>query len=461
MSDKRHESTSKPLNRAAPKGEAVTQVRTKLPFREKFAYFCVNIGNIPIMTLANSLLSFYYTEVLGMNPIAVGTLFLAARVFDGIDDPLTGFVIDHLRDSKFGKFRKVLLVGVTLCSLNYLVLWIGPAHAGGLQMAVAYVSYLLLGVTFSIMDIALNSMLPVLTSDLNERSKLSSVKVAGYGVGALACGVVAPKLISVFGGGVRAYEIVISIFVGIVLLFSVGGALGIRQRLTFENRENYHVKDLLRILAQKPLLVTFGASLVYGTGCAFATTTNPYYAEHVLGKMDLMVWFTLSMAAGMIPVVFLAPPLTKRFGKKPVYGGGMILAGAGLLVRLIAPSSLPVVIVSCVLYGLGLAFCMVLFYGVQADNTDYIDFTMQKRSEGAVSATASMITKISNGLGGALPLYILGMTKTSAGTYSAAGLAISNAVLPAVLCLAGGLLFILKYPIKQSMLEEMRQIYEN
>jgi len=432
----------------------------KLPFREKFAYLCVNIGNIPIMTLANSLLSFYYTEVLGMNPIAVGTLFLAARVFDGIDDPLTGFVIDRLRDSKFGKFRKVLLVGVALCSLNYLALWIGPAYAGALQMAVAYVSYMLLGVTFSIMDIALNSMLPVLTSDLDERNKLSAVKVAGYGVGALACGVGAPALISAFGGGVWAYEIVIGIFVGIVLLFSVGGALGVRQRLTFEDRGNYKVKDLLRILAQKPLLVTFGAALVYGTGCAFATTTNPYYAQHVLGSMDRLTWFTLSMAAGMVPVVFLAPPLTRRFGKKLVYGGGMVLAGAGLLVRLISPSSLPVVVASCALYGLGLAFCMVLFYGVQADNTDYVDYTMQKRSEGAVSATASMITKVSNGLGGALPLYILGLTRTAAGGYSFAGLAVSNAVIPAVLCIAGGLLFMLKYPIHQRMLEDMRRIYE-
>ena len=430
-----------------------------LSFREKAAYLCVNIGNIPIMTLANSLLSFYYTEVLGMDPIAVGTLFLAARVFDGIDDPLTGFLIDRLRDSKFGKFRKVLLVGAVLCSLNYLVLWIVPAYAGAARLAVAYISYMLLGITFSVMDIGLNSMLPVLTADPDERNRLSAVKVAGYGVGALACGAGAPALISAFGGGVRAYEIVIGIFVGVVLLFSVGGALAVRQRLTFENRDTYKAKDLLRILTQKPLLVTFGAALIYSTGGAFATTTNPYYAQYMLGSMDLMTWFTLSMAAGMIPVVFLAPPLSRRFGKKIVYGGGMVLAGAGLLLRLAAPASLPVVIASCALYGLGLAFGMVLFYSVQADNTDYIDFTMQKRSEGVVSATSSMITKVSNGLGGALPLYILGLSKTAGGGYSRMGLVLSNALLPAALCVAGGLLFILKYPINRRMLEEMREIH--
>jgi len=432
----------------------------KLPFREKLAYFCVNIGNIPIMTLVNSLLSFYYIEALGMNAISVATMFLAARVFDGLNDPFIGFVIDRVPDSKFGKFRKVLLVGTALCSLNYLALWIGPAHAAGVRMAVAYVTYMLLGVTFPVMDISLNSMLPVLTADLNERNTLSSVKVAGYGVGALACGAVAPKLISALGGGAGAYEIVICVFVGIVLLFSMGGTLGLRQRLTFENREKYGIADLLRIITQKPLLITFAASLIYTTGGAFSTTTNPYYAEYVLGRMDQLAWFTLAMAAGMVPVVFIAPPLTKRFGKKVVYGGGMVLAGLGLLTRLISPASMAAVLVSCALYGLGVAFCMVLFYGVQADNTDYIDFTMQKRSEGAVSAMSSMITKIANGLGGALPLYILGMTKTAAGEYSYAGLALSNVVFPAVLCVAGGLLFMLAYPIKQSMLEEMRGIYE-
>lgn len=154
--------------------------KDKIKFKEKLAYATVNFGNIPIMTIINGYLLIFYTNICGLSPAACATLFLIARILDGLNDPLVGCVIDHLPNTKFGHFRPTLIVGTILCSANFLLLWFGPMMAPSGKLAIAYVSYILLGVLFPVMDISLNSLLPVMTEDMNERNSLSSVKGLAY-----------------------------------------------------------------------------------------------------------------------------------------------------------------------------------------------------------------------------------------------------------------------------------------
>ena len=87
-----------------------------------------------------------------------------------INDPLVGFIIDHLPTRKMGHFRPTLILGTILCSVNFLLLWFGPMLSTSGKLAIAYVSYILLGVLFPVMDISLNSLLPVMTEDMNYRN---------------------------------------------------------------------------------------------------------------------------------------------------------------------------------------------------------------------------------------------------------------------------------------------------
>lgn len=99
--------------------------KDKIKFKEKLAYATVNFGNIPIMTIINGYLLIFYTNICGLSPAACATLFLIARILDGLNDPLVGFVIDHCPNTKFGHFRPTLIVGTILCSANFLMLWFG------------------------------------------------------------------------------------------------------------------------------------------------------------------------------------------------------------------------------------------------------------------------------------------------------------------------------------------------
>ena len=99
------------MEEVAAERNFVKKEESLLSWKEKFAFFLVNMGNIPLMTLLGSFLLIYYTDVVGLNPTVVGTLFLVSRIFDGVNDPIMGYVIDHLPRTKLGKFRSYLIHG--------------------------------------------------------------------------------------------------------------------------------------------------------------------------------------------------------------------------------------------------------------------------------------------------------------------------------------------------------------
>ena len=433
---------------------------SKLPMREKISYVIANVGNIPVITLVSSYLSIFYVTVLGMDEFKVGTMFMIARIFDGINDPFIGYFMDKMPECKFGKFRKLLIMGTIICGLNYGLVWFGTAAAPeAFKLGVAYFSYLLLGITFPVMDISINSLLPRLTDDLAERNVLSSIKMVGYGIGGALCGIIAPMLISNLGSGKEAYLTVIGIFIVIIVACSVGGTLGFREHVQIRQGKQYQVKDLFRIITVSPVFITFLTAVIYTTGTSLTTTSNTYYAQYILGDLGKMTVASLINTLGMVPTIFIVPKLANKLGKKKVFAFGLILAGFGFAIKALCADATALgqimFYLSNLVSGFGVAFSQILTYGIQADNIDYVEYTLNKRSEGAVSALSSMVTKIAMGLGGAIPMYILGATKTAAGTYSTAGLVAADAILPCIFCIVAGFIFLAKYPITKESLEKI------
>ncbi len=97
-----------------------------------------NFGNIPVMTLINGYLLIFIPNICGLSPAACATLFSHFRFLDAINDPLVGFIIDHLPTRKMGHFRPTLILGTILCSANFLLLWFGPMLSTSGKLAHMY-----------------------------------------------------------------------------------------------------------------------------------------------------------------------------------------------------------------------------------------------------------------------------------------------------------------------------------
>lgn len=110
---------------------------SKISLGEKLCYMLTQMGCTPVLNLATSFLTLYYITICGLDAAAVGTLFLISKLFDGINDPIVGYIMDHLPRSKMGKFRHLMIIGTLICSVNMLAVWFGPYIATTCKLVIA------------------------------------------------------------------------------------------------------------------------------------------------------------------------------------------------------------------------------------------------------------------------------------------------------------------------------------
>lgn len=430
----------------------------KIKMREKLSFAMANFGNIPVMTLINGYLLIFYTNICGLSPAACATLFLIARFLDAINDPLVGFIIDHLPTRKMGHFRPTLILGTILCSVNFLLLWFGPMLSTSGKLAIAYVSYILLGVLFPVMDISLNSLLPVMTEDMKERNSLSSIKGLAYVIGALVIGVAAPLILGDTSNK-QGYINLVLIMTAVIFFFSIIGTMGVKERVKPQMENSYSVKELFKILSQKPVYITFLAVLLYSIGSNIVNAANTYFYTYIFEDLTLASIITLITCVAVFPATMVIGNLIGRFGKKKMYAIGLALAGLAPIIRLLDVRNIPLLIVSVLIAGIGAGFAAPLNYGIQADNTDYIEVSMGIRAEGAVASLSSFVSKCAMGIGGAIPGYLLQL----AGFDSKAAvqnddvinvIVLCVLILPAIVNVVAIVIFSKGYPITKEKLNE-------
>ena len=296
----------------------------KIGFGEKLSFLLANVGNFPIMTLISAYLVIFYTDIVGLNPAAIATLFILTRVFDGLNDPIMGFIIDHLPPTKMGRFRPYLLIGSIVCSLNFLMLWFGPMLASTFKLGIAYISYLLIGITFDLMDIPLNSLIPAMTDDMKQRGTLSTLKGLSLSIAGALIILPAPIIIANAPSPKQGYVTVILLGTLIVVLLSIIGAIGVKERVQPAAQEKYKFKDIFRILGTSPVLITFLALLFYGMSGAAASNMQVYFATYILGDVTMITWQQFGMAL-MLPTLLLSGWFTQKFGKRVIFTAGLVL----------------------------------------------------------------------------------------------------------------------------------------
>ena len=436
------------------------ETNQKIGIGEKICYFMANIGNIPLMTLLSTFFLIFYTDVVGLDPAALATLFLISKVVDGISDPIMGFVLDKFPVGKMGKFRPMLIMGTIVCVINYILLWFGAVWIPVGKYVVVYVTYLLIGWTFDIMDISLNSLLPVMTADNKERNQLSTIKAVGYMLGAMVLSTAGPIIVA--SGTLESYYVLIFGSMAVTLVFSIVGALGVKERVAFEGteEEKYKIKDLVGFLAKKPVWVTFLAGLVYMVGYQGSQGASSYFFTYTMGDMSLMAGVSLIGMVGMFPAMIIAPLIANKVGKKWVYTAGILIAAIGPALRLLAPTSMPLAYVGSLIASLGAGAAMTLTYGIQADNTMYVQYTTGKRAEAAIASLSSFITKVGQGVAGAIPGYVLAAFGFVSGAASQpdsinTGIILCVMVLPAVLGVLGALIFGFGYKLSKKDIDDM------
>ena len=419
----------------------------KIKFLEKLSFFFATMSSGPILTLTGSFLMIFYTDVVGLSPIAIGTLFLISRIVDAVNDPITGYFIDRIPRTKSGKFRSLLMIGGLIASLNFALMWFGPAWSTVGKLAIAYVSYLLLGVTYDLFDIAKNSLLPAMTANPKERNSLGSIGAIGGILGGMVFSIVAPIILAAGNSNLEAYTKLILIVTATVIFMTSFGGLFIKERVIPAGDDTKSsIKEYLKIFVQGPVLALLGFNLMFATGYYLYQAVNAYFFTYVMKDLALLGSVSAIMLVGLLPGIFLSGLITTKLGKKRAMILAALLMMLGFMLRWIAPTSAILIYASTIFAGFTFGLWMPVSMVLMADVIDYIEFKMDHRSEPAVASINSFISKAGNSLGGAIPGFALGLAGYIAGSQQQPSSAISAITIlsvgaPVFFFLAAALIF--------------------
>ena len=174
--------------------------KKSLSFREKAAYGIGAVGKDMVYMLSASYILYYFQDIMGVNTIAMGIILLIARVFDAFNDPIMGVIVAKTK-TRWGKFRPWLLIGtITNAILLVLMFSAPPSLDGGGLIAYAAITYILWGITYTMMDIPYWSMVPAFTKSGREREGLSALARSCAGVGSALITIVTVIAVATIGG---------------------------------------------------------------------------------------------------------------------------------------------------------------------------------------------------------------------------------------------------------------------
>ena len=155
----------------------------RLTAKEKIAYGLGAVGKDMVYMLSASYVLYYFQDILGVSAIAMGIILMIARVFDAFNDPIMGVIVAKTK-TRWGKFRPWLMIGTITNAVILIVMFSAPpALNGGGLIAYAAVTYILWGITYTMMDIPYWSMIPAFTESGKEREGLTTLARSAAGVG--------------------------------------------------------------------------------------------------------------------------------------------------------------------------------------------------------------------------------------------------------------------------------------
>ena len=432
--------------------------------KEKLSFFVVNFANIPLMTLINSYLLIFYTDVVFLDPGIIALIFIITRVFDGFNDPIMGYVIDHLPKTKYGRFRLYLMIGSVLCAINYVALWLGPAYAPEGKYIIVFISYTLFGITFDLMDIPLNSMIPVMSGTGKTRNSLSTIKSLGYTIGGLVFGIIAISMIAIVPSSslLMGYTLLI-VFTSIFeVVASIISTLGIRERIDSLKKENYNAKDFFRTLSARPVIVYFLSALIWSIAGGTSSAALIYFFIYIVKNVEVLVLSGVFHFSGLFLGFIVGRPILSKYGKKYTLVIGTIFSNCiTLFILLIDPTNFLLLFSILSISAIGAGINQVVGYGLQADNTDYIEWKHGNRTEGAIASLVSFVNKAGLGIGAALTAFILAITAYVPITpppSAIIGIFLATYIIPALLGLIGGLIILFFYPLTKEKNAEIALI---
>ncbi|NDV61880.1 MFS transporter [Puniceicoccales bacterium CK1056] len=393
---------------------------TSLPPLSKSRIFGYSLGDLGInlnFQMIGFYLAYFYTDVFGISPGHVAGLFLVARIWDAVNDPIMGYIADHTK-SRWGRFRPYLLFMAIPLNLMLVACFFTPEISVEAKVVYAYVTYLLHGMVFTALGLPYSSIAAVMTQDQQERSVIASFRMffaVIIGMSIIAVGV--RPMVAAFSSEQTGFSLV-SIIFAIASTLLIWLAFRFSQERVEVPKERYHLKDIITIIRKNDALLILGLAMILNTGVwVIGNAVALYFFKYILGDAGLQPIFFFVMIPFNLLGVILAPMLTKWIGKRQAFILGSFVVAVFALGRYFVPDSMIwLLFVVSALGTVGQMACSVTQWGMVPDTVEYGHWKTGFRSEGIPIAFFSFSQKVGMALAGAFAAYVLSLTGYVANT---------------------------------------------
>ena len=375
------------------------------PWRNRLSFGLGTLGRDMSAALVSMYLMYYLTEVLHIPAsatAAVTVIIVVMRIFDALNDPVMGVIVDNTR-SRFGKFKPWIALGAGLWAAATLGIFVDTGLTGWAFLAWFTVVYLLWSVAYTINDISFWGMLPALSQDQQERERIGVIARICANIGLFAVVVAVVPVTKALGAALGSEQLGWLVFAALLgalkLLFQSLTLLFTKQQVA-TSAAHTPFRELVQVIGKNDqLLWAAGAMLCFMSGYATVTSLGIYYFKYVYRDEGAYSVFAAILAVAQLAGLAVFPLVRRYLKRLQIHSLATALCLAGLVVFWFAGSSLPVVGVAGVLLFTGQAFIQLLMLMFIADCVEYGQWKLGRRNESVTLAVQPFIYKASNAIG--------------------------------------------------------------
>ncbi|MGM0920417.1 MAG: MFS transporter [Bacillota bacterium] len=377
----------------------------KVSLKTSVAYGLGSLGQNLIYGFVVSYLLLFYTDYFGISAAAVGTLFLVARIWDACNDPFTGYIVDNTR-TKWGKFKPYILFAPIAMVITTVLLFLQPDLSVGGKLIYAYITYILFGMAYSILDVPFWAMTSSITDDPKQRTKIVMYTRIFAIIGGIAVSISALPLVK----ATNNWALVAGIFGFICIVFMLITFFFVKeqnQQIQLST-EKFTVKNAFQLIrTNRPLQLVLISLLVLDLTLNLRGAFSVYYFKYFLNNEGLIPLFTLVSFLPIVIGAILSSFIASKIGKKNATLLGIIGFAASQVFLFFVGKN---IILLFTVAGLGtmlLGISTIVLSSMIADCVEYGEWRSGKRGEGTVFSTNTFRSKFADAIGGALGAYSL------------------------------------------------------
>jgi len=476
-----------------------------LKTKDYIGYAMVDVGGCLAFSLVTALLQKFYTDIFHISPMFIMVMFIGARIWDAVNDPIMGRICDTVKPGKTGRYRRWFLYiagPLALSTVLMFVKWPGLGGENNYTVTCIYatVTYVMFGMCYTVLQIPYGSLASVVTTDAGERSKLSVFRSIGAALGSIPVMVISSfayaKRLDASGNpvigenGKVITDLQYSPVLTGVIIMSICSMLLLllayrwnKERVVARSKElqpGATWKSIRNLFSCRAFIAISLTSMLLLAGQMF---TQSFYL-YLFNDYFNANWMNLASQActysPMLVLMFFMPKLAKKLGKKEVCAVGMTIAAAANLLlfflRGMDPSALLYVfLILCFISGCGLTTVVLQLWAMTADAIDDIEIRTGNRDDGTAYSIFNFFRKlgqvlaaicVNGALIGMSYKYEKGAVQTLENLKKMYDLA---TIIPAVMFGLMALILFVYYPLSKKQVEELqiqkeaklKEAYEN